>query len=220
MDEGAYTTCELTDGVAVLTLNRPERMNAMGDNMREELIDRIEQAAADPAVRAVLITGAGRAFCAGRDMKEAARGGAEKPRPEARLPNRLGHYTSLIRRMKKPVIAAVNGPAYGGGWSLALACDIRIASERAVFSMAFIHRGALPVGGATYVLPRLIGTAKACELVMTGDPVGAQEALRLGLVNRVVPHARLMDEALGLARRLAAGPPAAIALAKASIYRS
>jgi len=220
MAEDSYILSEVVDRVALFTLNRPELMNAMGPDMHDTLNGLIRDAGADPGVGVIMLTGAGRAFCAGRDMKAAARTQGEAPRGPAPRRSGLANYMELIRRIPKPVIAAVNGPAVGGGMSLALACDMRIASERAMFSQAFIKRGVIPAGGAIYVLPRLIGTAKACELMLSGDPIGAKEAKRLGIVNRVVPHEELMDAAMAWARQLAAGAPVALGLAKASIYRT
>ena len=222
MSSADLVKTEVDAHVGILTLNRPERLNALGEDMRERILSALEAFDADPEVRAVLITGAGRAFCSGGDVKAMReRLGTE----EGRRPDRPLHKTpvrnqviQLMRRMGVPVLAAVNGPAVGAGMNLALACDLRIASEHAVFSEAFIKRGVPPDWGGTYFLPRLVGVAKACELIFSGELIDATEALRLGIVNRVEPEATFREAALDWARQLAAGPTMAMGLAKRSIY--
>ena len=216
--------------IATLTLNRPERLNAMGATMRGELLAALRHAAGDEAVRVVLLTGAGRAFCSGGDVKEMharrsagesfatdAKSATNEPR-EPITPER-DQILLLLRSMPKPVIAAVNGVAAGAGMNLALGCDLRIASDKAAFGEVFVKRGLHPDWGGTSLLPQLVGPAKACELIFSGEMVPAAEALRIGLVNRVVPHQELPDKARQWAEMFAAGPPLAIAMAKRGIYR-
>ena len=213
---------ELDAHVGILTLNRPARLNALSDAMREGMLTALQGFDANPQVRAVLITGAGRAFCAGGDVKQ-MRERLDAPdippaeRPRRRIPANV-HVIQLMRRMGVPIVAAVNGPAVAAGMNLAMACDLRIASEHAVFSEAFVKRGAPPAWGGTYFLPRLVGPAKASELIFGGEIFDAAEALRLGIVNRVEPHETFWEAALGWARQLAAGPTVAMGLAKRSIY--
>jgi enoyl-CoA hydratase/carnithine racemase len=213
---------EAQDGIATLTLNRPERLNALGDTLRDDLHDAIEQASGDAGIRAMIITGAGRGFCAGGDVKamhEAREAGRERALIDRIAPSR-DRVLQLMRDAPQPIIAAVNGPAAGAGMNLALGCDIRIASTAAKFGQAFVRRGLHPDWGGTYFLPRLVGAAKACELIFTGDRLGAEEAYRLGIVNAVVSPEELMATTYALARKIAAGPPIAIRLAKRAIYRN
>ena len=211
---------ELKDGIATLTLNRPERLNALGDTLRDDLHDAILKCGENAEVRVIVITGAGKGFCSGGDVKamnEAKEGRRERPLGEKIAPNR--DLTLLaMRDAPQPIIAAINGAAAGAGMNLALGCDIRIASTAARFSQAFVRRGLHPDWGGTYFLPRVVGMAKAAELIFTGDLIDAQEALRLGIVSQVVAPEELLSTANQLARRIAAGPPVAIRLAKRSLY--
>lgn len=196
---------EANAGVLTLTLNRPERLNAVTGELLDALTAALRGAAADDSVRAVILTGAGRAFCSGQDLKWAAeRGDGIDIRRE------LGeHYTpaiKAIREIPKPVIAAVNGTAAGAGFSLTLPADLRIAAESATFVMAFVRIGLIPDAASTYFLPRLIGPAHAAELMMLGDSIDSRRAQEIGLVSRVVPDPELMPAAREIARRLAAGP--------------
>jgi 2-(1,2-epoxy-1,2-dihydrophenyl)acetyl-CoA isomerase len=204
--------------VATLTLDRPEALNALTVELKVALRRELERIAADRAVRAVILTGAGRAFCAGQDL-------AERERPDAapldeELRERYNPIVRALRSMGQPVIAAVNGVAAGAGASLAFACDLRIAATEARFVLAFGRIGLVPDSGATWFLPRLIGAARAAEIALVGDPVPADEALRIGLVSRVVPADELMTEARALADRVAAGAPLALALTKGALERS
>jgi len=194
----------VTDGVLTLTLNRPEVLNAITPALLDEVTESLRDAASGRAVRAVIITGAGRGFCSGQDLRAAASEGGLDVGAVLR-----DHYTPAIRAirsMDQPVIAAVNGVAAGAGFSLALACDLRIAAESATFVQAFVRIGLIPDLASTYFLPRLIGPARAAELTMLGDTVDAARALELGIVNRVVPDAELAPIAAELAGRLARGP--------------
>lgn len=207
---------EVDGAVATITLNRPESLNAMNPEMLATMFTVGERAAADPAVRCVVITGAGRAFSAGGDVKAMASGNsssavavAARRDPVEQL-RQQEEISRLLQEMPKPTIACVNGVAAGAGLSLALAADLRVASEQARFGTAFARVGFSGDFGGTWLLQRLIGPAKAKELYFLGDLIGADEALRLGLVTKVVPHEALMDETMALARRLAAGPTLAL----------
>lgn len=204
---------ETESGVAWITLNRPERRNAVNRALRGQLAEAVKSAERDPAVRVVVLTGAGGAFCSGADVQEfATREGTDEAA--------LAEYTSILtrlRNMPKPVIAAVNGPAAGIGASFAMAADLRIATPEAFFVEAFVKIGLTVDGGASWLMPRLIGPGKALEMFMTGRQMGAEEAERCGLVNRVVPGERLLDEARELAGALAAGPADALAAIKRSV---
>ena len=208
-------------GVATVTLNRPDKLNAFAGRMPQELAEIISEAANDDRVRVLVVTGAGRAFCAGADIAYMRDLVARQDWRTAAALVEVGSFVvSTIRSTPKPVIAAVNGPAAGGGANLALACDLRLASDRAALGQTFNRIGLHPDWGGTYVLPRLVGPAKALEMIFTADMIDAQEGLRLGLFNRIVPHDRLLDETRELAERLATKPPLAMALAKQAIYAS
>jgi 2-(1,2-epoxy-1,2-dihydrophenyl)acetyl-CoA isomerase len=209
---------EVDGPVATLTLDRPAALNALTVPVKVALREALESLAADRAVRAVILTGAGRAFCAGQDLAERDEPDAAPLEVEVR--ERYNPIIRALQSMGQPVIAAVNGVAAGAGASLAFACDLRIASEEARFVLAFGRIGLVPDSGATWFLPRLVGPAKAAELALVGDPVDAAEALRLGLVSKVVPGPELMSEAWTLAERLAEGPPLALALTKGALQRS
>jgi 2-(1,2-epoxy-1,2-dihydrophenyl)acetyl-CoA isomerase len=192
------------DGVLTLTLNRPEVLNAITPALLDEVTESLREAGSGRSVRAVIITGAGRGFCSGQDLRAAAGEGGLDVGAVLR-----DHYTPAIRAirsMDQPVIAAVNGVAAGAGFSLALACDLRIAAESATFVQAFVRIGLIPDLASTYFLPRLIGPARAAELTMLGETVDAARALELGIVNRVVPDSELVARAAELAARLARGP--------------
>jgi 2-(1,2-epoxy-1,2-dihydrophenyl)acetyl-CoA isomerase len=203
---------EAAEGVLVLTLDRPDALNALNRKLKGELLGAFTAAAEDSAVRAIILTGAGRAFCAGQDLKERLETDAPDLGTEIRE-----HYVPLIlamRRLEKPIIGAINGVAAGAGCSLALACDLRIAAEGASFIEVFGRVGLVPDSGSTWFLPRLIGHARAAEMIFSTEPVDAHLADRIGLVNHVVPAGRLMDEARAVGARLAAAAPMAVALAK------
>jgi enoyl-CoA hydratase/carnithine racemase len=211
---------EVKDGIATLTLNRPERLNALGGSLRQDFHDAVTRAGADPEVRVMVVTGAGKGFCSGGDVKamgEAKAGQRERPLLEKIAPGR-DRTLLAMREAPQPIIAAVNGAAAGAGMNLALGCDLRIASTAAKFTQAFVKRGLHPDWGGTYFLPRVVGMAKACEMIFTGEVIDAAEALRLGIVSRVVAPEELLPTAYEVARRIAAGPPVAIRLAKRSLY--
>lgn len=210
---------DVDDGVGVVTLNRPDRLNAISEGWVEGVIAAFEALHQAPDVRAVVVRGAGRAFCAGGDL--AGHPVFDMDDEAERLWHVRRAYAVLdaARTLPAPVVAAVHGPCIGAGVSLALACDLRLAAASARFSVAFVRLGLLPDMGATVHLPGVVGTAKAMELCLLGDTVDAEEARRIGLVNRVVPDDALLDEAMALARRLADSSPAAVREIKRSVYR-
>jgi 2-(1,2-epoxy-1,2-dihydrophenyl)acetyl-CoA isomerase len=205
----------IEDGVATLTFNRPERMNALSTPIMEGLLHGLPRLAGDPAVRVIVLTGAGRAFCAGGDVKSMAEGGEQRSAAEAtaHLRSRM-EVSRILHELPKPTIAMINGPAAGAGLAFALACDLRIAGASARLVTAFVKVGLSGDFGGSFFLTRLVGTAKARELYFTGRPVDAEEALSIGLVNRVVPDDQLGDAAMQLARTLAQGPQIALSLMK------
>src|SRR5215210_3992092 len=208
-------------GVATITLARPEKLNAFAGHMRRDLAQALEHAASASDVRVVIITGAGRGFCAGADVAYMAELMERQDVDEfARLLGAGRRVLITIRQMTKPVIASINGPAYGAGFNLALACDLRIASASATFSQSFVKVGLHPDWGGTYFLPRVVPTNLACEMFFLGDAINAERALQLGLVNRVVPDAQLATETLKLAERLRDAPYKSIAAAKHAVYMS
>ncbi|MFC1977813.1 enoyl-CoA hydratase/isomerase family protein [Chloroflexota bacterium] len=201
--------------LATITLNRPDKLNAYTWRMGREIVKALEESSKDRNIRVVIVTGAGRGFCAGVDLNDPPGG----PSIPIRRDNRMGPPVRKLKNFDKPVIAAMNGVAVGGGLSFAMACDIRIASDRARFSMAFVKRGFAPDVGSSWLLPRIVGMARACELALTGDIIDAAEAERIGLVNRVVPHDDLLPAVRELATRIAKNPPAAVQLAKRVMYQ-
>src|SRR2546427_3787452 len=200
-------------GIAVIRFNRPEKMNAIGALTRTQLAEAIKQAERDDAVRVVVLTGSGRAFCSGADVTEMASGGGMRTPEDVGnvLRNEYMPMLMRLRTMPKPVIAAMNGPAVGIGASYALACDIRIATPEAYILEAFINIGLAPDGGVSWLLPRLAGTGIAYEMFFTGKPLQAVDARRLGVINRIVPAERLEEEVRDLANQLASQPRHAVA---------
>jgi enoyl-CoA hydratase/carnithine racemase len=208
-------------GIVTITLNRPEKLNAFVGHMRRDLAEALEHAGSDRTVRVVIITGAGRAFCAGGDVAFMAELIERQDAEEfARLLGAARRVVLAIRQMTKPVVAAVNGPASGAGCNLALACDLRIASTQASFTQSFTKVGLHPDWGGTYFLPRLVTPNRACEIFFLGESINAEEALRLGIVNQVVAPEDLESATLELAERLRNAPPIAIAAAKHAVYAS
>lgn len=214
-----YLLYEVSERVALITLNRPEALNAFYDTMREELLQALQQAEADEAVGCVMITGAGRAFCAGGDIANMAE--LQARNDATPVQDRIAVAVRVIQQMRdmaKPVIAAVNGAAAGAGMNLALACDVRWASEKARFSESFVKVGLVPDWGGMHLLPRLVGTSLALDLMLTGELIDAHEALRLGIISRLFPADTFRETVAGLARRLAAGPATALARIKQGVY--
>jgi 2-(1,2-epoxy-1,2-dihydrophenyl)acetyl-CoA isomerase len=211
------TAC--AEGVATLTLNRPEARNALDMAMRRDLEEALTRLAGDASVRVLVVRGAGEHFCAGGDVKFMRDNPMSAADGQTRV-EAINRAVLALARFRAPTIAMVDGAAAGAGCNLALACDLVVASDRARFGEMFARIGLIPDAGGTYFLPRRVGPARAKELVFTGDIVDAREAERIGLVNRVVPAADLERETLALARRIADGPPAALAAAKALLDRA
>jgi 2-(1,2-epoxy-1,2-dihydrophenyl)acetyl-CoA isomerase len=211
---------EQSEGVGQITLNRPDTLNAWTAELGRELKQVVTGDAADPSVRAVLITGAGRGFSSGADLKEgfdAADDGMPDVRKEL---DELYHpIIAGVRRLDKPVVAAVNGPAVGIGASLAFACDLVLAADSAYFGLAFVNIGLMPDGGSTLFVPAAVGKARAFQMALLGERVQAERALEWGLVNSVHPDGRLLDEAKALAERLAKGPTRSYASSKQALNR-
>ncbi|MGQ0797910.1 MAG: enoyl-CoA hydratase/isomerase family protein [Methanobacteriota archaeon] len=200
--------------VALVTMNRPDKLNAMSMIMKAEFVDALRTLATDPDVRVAVVTGAGdKAFVAGADIREFA---GRTPLEQWRMYER-GTLYDAVDRFEKPVLAMINGYCLGGGLELAMACDVRVASERAVLGQTEIAIGILPGGGATQRLPRLVGLGTALKLTLTGDRIDAHEALRIGLVDEVVPHATLRERTLEIASRIASKGAVAARLAKRAI---
>src|SRR5918996_943777 len=212
--------------IATLTLNRPERRNALNEPIQDEIGDAIEDVDADDSIRVLIVTGAGRAFCAGGDLEQ-LKGGSEPGEWVSdnvdsirRSFQRTQRFMLGLQRMEKPVIAMVNGAAVGAGFDLACGCDIRIGSPRARFMVASVRIGLFPGFGGTWLYPRMLGSmGKAAEMLFTGDFMEAEEAHRLGFLNKLVPEEELESTTLEMARKIASGPPIAIRLSKLMLYR-
>lgn len=211
-----YKTIELVreEGIALLYLNRPEVLNALNEAMKNELIRALKETEEDDSVRAMILTGRGRGFCAGADLNRFVE--IQESDKGHRKKSRFGSidFPRAFIQYPKPIIAAINGPAYGFGFTVTLTCDIRLASERAKFSCAFVRIGVTPEFCSTFFLPRLIGYGKAAELIFTAKPFDAHEALEIGAVNDVLPHNKLMPEAIKMAKQIASMPPPAIQKSK------
>src|ERR1700737_4709299 len=214
-----HVAVHIHDGVGLIQLNRPEKMNAIGALTRKQLAEAIKQVERDDAVRVVVLTGSGRAFCSGADVTEMLNeGGMRTPEDVGNvLRSEYMPMLTRLRTMPKPVIAAMNGPAIGIGASFALACDIRIATPEAYILEAFINIGLAPDGGVSWLLPRVAGTGVALEMFFTGKPLQAADAHRLGVINRLVPADKLEAEVRELANQLAAQPRQAMAAAKRAV---
>jgi enoyl-CoA hydratase/carnithine racemase len=212
---------ETRDRIAQVTLNRPEKLNAFAGTMREELVAVLREISTNGQIGAVIVTGAGRGFCAGGDVDTMAGYQREAATvPFQKLLDAGKEIVTLVREMPQIVIAAINGVAAGAGCNLALACDYRVASSSAKLGETFVRIGLHPDWGGTYFLPRLVGSSRALELMATGRMVDAEEAFRMGMVDRVVPDEQLMPEAEGLAMTIAAGPAMAIRALKQAVYAS
>jgi len=214
---------EVREHVAILTLNKPERLNAIGVALRKEVHACVSEARADDAVRVLIVTGAGRGFCSGADLSGLA--GGPPPRGESqneRLDEDgwVGRWAKLFHEFDKPVIAAVNGIAAGAGMSTALAADVRIGSEHARFKTVFIERSLSPDSGMSFFLPRIVGYARAADLVFTSRTVAADEAYRLGLLDRLVRHDVLIEEAVKYANEMTQWPPLALRMSKRVLQRN
>jgi enoyl-CoA hydratase/carnithine racemase len=210
-----------SERVCVLTLNRPQARNALSTGMKRALLELLPRLARDPEVGCLVLTGAGQAFCAGGDTREIADEGRPlSPEQRKGIVLRDHQISLLLHTLPQPTIAALPGPAAGAGFALALACNLRIASESAFFTTAYTRLALSGDYGSSWFLTRLVGPARAAELMFTGDRIDARTAERLGLVNRVVPAADLERESMELARRIAAGPPIALRLMKDNLQRA
>jgi 2-(1,2-epoxy-1,2-dihydrophenyl)acetyl-CoA isomerase len=208
--------------VATVTLNNPERLNALDATLRQELLDVCHELKHDDGVRAVVFTGAGRGFCSGAQVSGQGPQASEDPSWQETLDEEswVGRQAKAVYLIDKPTIAAVNGVAAGAGFSLALACDIRIGSENARFKTVFIERNLSPDAGMTYFLPRIVGSGNALDMILTSRAVGADEALRMGLLQRIVPADALLEEAQAMATTIAGWPPLAAIASKRAVQRS
>ena len=220
-NEMKYTTLlvEKEAGIGTITFNRPDKLNSLTHQGFDEFIQALLEMDADSEVRVVIITGAGRAFSAGLDIDEASKGPREFDLQAVPLQGTLAWTAHIMRNLKKPIIAAINGSAVGAGFSIALASDIRIASEKAKLGASFLRVGLVPEIGSTYNLPRLTGIAKACELVFTGRIIDAQEAKEIGLVNEVVSENELRDATFKMATQIAEVAPIPLQLARKALYQ-
>lgn len=208
-------------GILTITLNRADCLNAFNDEMSYALQDALKAAEKDKAARCIVLTGAGRGFCSGQDLRsravtggDGAANNGDRPHLGESIEKRYAPIVTKLVTMEKPVIAMINGVAAGAGASIAFACDLQVAAESASFIQAFVKVGLIPDSGACWHLPRVIGMSRAKELAMTGQKISAQQAYDWGLINRVAPEDKLLDETLALARQLAAGPPKALGLMK------
>ncbi|HEY9784379.1 MAG TPA: enoyl-CoA hydratase-related protein [Candidatus Obscuribacterales bacterium] len=222
MAEETILLIEKKNGVGIVTLNRPDKLNSFNDELTFRLQDALKELEKDNEVKAIVITGAGRGFCAGQDLQSRSISHEEGQRPSLgdSIRRRYNPLISKIRRMEKPVIAAVNGVAAGAGASLAFACDYRIVADNASFIQSFTKVGLVPDSGSTFLLPRLIGLTKAFELMLSADKLEAKEALDMGLVNKMVAADAVLKEATELAEKLARGPTKAFALTKRAVNRA
>lgn len=209
------------DQIVLITLNRPRKRNPLTLKLRVELIEALKEAERDEQIDVIILTGAGKAFCAGGDVERFAKRIQQEDQSKKRRTfiERFGAWAVEIAKVDKPIIAAINGVAAGAGISIALLCDLRIASDQAKFILAFVRMGLVPDVGLTYILPRTIGMGKALELFYTAGRLDAREAYSAGLVNKIVPHEKLMEEAYAVASRIAKGPRIALRLIKRSVYR-
>ncbi len=205
--------------IAVITLNRPEAKNAFSPEMIRLWREYLEKAKQDDAIRAIIVTGNGDTFCSGGDIRDMAEGKLKSWDMKRFLWDGVHRIVLTLEDLDKPVIAAINGAAMGAGMDMAIMCDLRVCSEKAKLAESYIMMGLVPGDGGAYFLPRVAGLPKALELLLTGDVINAEEALRLGIVNKVTSHDRLMSETMKLAEKIAARPPLAIRMTKRAVYQ-
>ncbi|MPZ46342.1 MAG: enoyl-CoA hydratase [Betaproteobacteria bacterium] len=216
-----YVVSEVGDKVATIRLNRPEKLNAFTDDMIDAWLDLLETYRTSDAVNVIVVTGTGRSFSTGGDVGRFGDYASQSPaHVKARLTENVQRLALKIQEIDKPVIAAVNGIATGGGVDVALMCDLRFAARSARFAETYVRMGLLPGAGGAYYLPRIVGTAKALELFWSSETIDAEEALRMGLVNRVFDDDRLVEETLAFARKVARSAPLAVRLLKKVLYQS
>jgi enoyl-CoA hydratase/carnithine racemase len=210
----------IKDNVAVITLNRPDVRNVFSKEMIGLWHGFLERARDDKEVRVIVVTGNGDTFCSGGDIREMAEGRLRSWNMKNFLWEEVHRIALTLENLDKPVIAAINGPALGAGMDMALMCDLRVCSDRAVLAESYIHLGLVPGDGGAYFLSQLVGPSKALEILLTGDSIKPEEALRLGIVNQVVEHDRLMEETLQLAAKIAMKPPLAVRMMKRAVKRA
>jgi 2-(1,2-epoxy-1,2-dihydrophenyl)acetyl-CoA isomerase len=222
MSDEKILLTEKKNGVGIITLNRPDKLNAFSDELTFQLQDALKEMEKDKEVRAIILTAAGRGFCAGQDLqsRSIAQEMGERPSLGDSIRRRYNPIVIKLRRIEKPIIAAVNGVAAGAGASIAFACDYRIVTDKVNFIQSFTKVGLIPDSGATFILTRLVGLTKAFELMLSADKLSAEEALNLGIINKIVGEDDLMKEAVALAEKLAAGPTKAFGLTKRAVNRA
>lgn len=218
--EDAHVLYEVLGGVALITLNRPEAKNAFSPEMITLWKDYLEEARDDDRVRVIVVTGKGETFCSGGDIRDMAEGKLKSWDMKRYLWDGVHRIALTLEDLDKPVIAAINGAAMGAGLDMALMCDLRVCSDQAVLAESYINLGLVPGDGGAYYLPRLIGTSKALEILLTGQAIRAEEALRLGIVNHVVRRDELMEETMKLAAAIAGKPPLAVRMMKRAVYQA
>ncbi len=218
MDE-KHVLYEIKDNIAFITLNRPEVKNAFSSEMILLWREYLENAKDNDTVRVIIVTGKGDTFCSGGDIKDMADGKLRSWEMKRFLWDGVHRIVLTMEDLDKPVIAAINGAAMGAGLDMALMCDLRVVSEKAKLAESYITMGLVPGDGGAYFLPRLVNTSKAIELLLTGDVLSAEEALKIGIVNKVVPHERLMEETVRLAKKIAGKPPLAVRMMKRAVYQ-
>ena len=211
---------KIENKTAIITMNRPEYRNAFSREMLEAWVEALDICKGDPGVNVIILTGEGKSFSAGGDVKHFIRPDLKAWTMKNFLQEKVHQVAHAVKRLDKPLIAAVNGPAYGAGMDMSLLCDMRIASDRASFCESYIKLGLAPGDGGAYLLPRVVGASKALEWLLTGDIIDAEEALRFGLVNMVVPHHKLMETTLKVARKIGDHSPAAVRITKRAVYQS
>jgi len=222
MSDEKILLTEKKNGVGIITLNRPDKLNAFSDELTFQLQDALKEMEKDKDVRAIILTAAGRGFCAGQDLqsRSIAQEMGERPSLGDSIRRRYNPIVIKLRRIEKPIIAAVNGVAAGAGASIAFACDYRIVTDKVNFIQSFTKVGLIPDSGATFILTRLVGLTKAFELMLSAEKLSAQEALHLGIINKIVSEEDLMKEAMALAEKLAMGPTKAFGLTKRAVNRA
>ncbi len=222
MSDEKILLTEKKNGVGIITLNRPDKLNAFSDELTFQLQDALKEMEKDKEVRAIILTAAGRGFCAGQDLqsRSIAQEMGERPSLGDSIRRRYNPIVIKLRHIEKPIIAAVNGVAAGAGASIAFACDYRIVTDKVNFIQSFTKVGLIPDSGATFILTRLVGLTKAFELMLSADKLSAEEALNLGIINKIVGEDDLMKEAIALAEKLAAGPTKAFGLTKRAVNRA